>query len=316
MNSHDIEYVLTIARERSFSKASKKLFITQPSLSRSIISIEKELGCKLFDRSAKPLALTEAGELYVSAATRISEIEASFKESVRKKQEQETTPLRLGISPFRATYYLPMVLGVYHKRYPNSEIQIDQGPIAYLKEKLIRADLDLVVGPGPVQESNLEFEQLPDDYIYLALPPSDMGLKGSNSQIQTYNDILTGKAHKAKPIDFSQARDREFISYKNAMLDQYLRKKCKNSGFEPNIIFMINDFHTALDIVQGGFGCNLTFETVILASRYDRHPLYYRVNTTPWEVVAIWRKGSHRGFASDEFLSILKVKLQTRSIGV
>ena len=85
MNSHDIEYVLTIARERSFSKASKKLFITQPSLSRSIISIEKELGCKLFDRSAKPLALTEAGELYVSAATRISEIEASFKESVRKK---------------------------------------------------------------------------------------------------------------------------------------------------------------------------------------------------------------------------------------
>ncbi len=313
MNSHDMEYVLTLAKERSFSKAAKKLFITQPSLSRSILALEERLGCKLFDRSAKPVALTKEGELFVAAAARISEIEETFKRNIQKKQKQEASPLRLGISPFRATYYLPMVLGIYHKRYPYSKVYIEQGPILHLKQLLIQGEIDLVVGPGPVEGTNMEWERLPDDYIYLALPPDNIGIKDSDDCILSFNDIVSGKAHRADPISFARLENCEFISYKHAMLDQFLRKKAKENGFEPNIMFMMDNFHTVLSIVQQGLGCAFTFETVILSSKFELHPLYYRVDADPWEVVYIWRKGSQRSHTCEAFIDILKQKLIFRS---
>lgn len=310
MNTQQIQYVLTLAQERSFSKAAKRLFITQPSLSRYIIALEEQLGCRLFDRSSSPITLTREGELYVSAASRISEIQRTLEENLKESASQEKMPLRLGISPFRAQYYLPLVLGTYHRLYPCSQITIEQGPIGTLKQKLIQGELDLVVGPGPVNEVNLEWERLPDDYIYLALPPDHPGIAGEESALITYGDILSGKAHYAPCVDFKKAADCEFISYSPpAMMGRYLPSFCQSNGFEPNILFDMQNFNTALSIVQKGCGCTLTFETVIRSAGFDRHPLYYRIDAPPWEVVAIWRKGYPHSLVATEFLRILKEAL-------
>ena len=311
MNLQQYQYVITLAQERSFSKAAKRLFITQPSLSRYIIALEEQLGCRLFDRSSSPIVLTREGELYVSAASRILEIQRVMEESLRETASQESMPLRLGISPFRAQYYLPLVLGTFHRLYPRSEITIEQGAIDFLKQKLIQGEVDLVIGPGPVNEMNLEWERLPDDYIYLALPPDDPGFKGEEAAILTYNDILSGKAHYAPCVDFKKAANREFISYHpSAMMGRYLPSFCQEHGFEPRILFELRNFNTVLSIVQKGCGCTLTFETVIHSSRFDRHPLYYRINAAPWEVVAIWRKGYRHSLVAKEFLRMLRESLQ------
>ena len=68
MNTRQLEYVIAVAEERSFSKAADKLHISQPSLSQYIRNIEKSLEVNLFDRSVTPLSLTEIGEVYVKTA--------------------------------------------------------------------------------------------------------------------------------------------------------------------------------------------------------------------------------------------------------
>ena len=65
MDLKEFEYVLTINEERSFSKAAKKLFISQPSLSQYINRLESQLGVTIFDRNTIPLSLTFEGELYI-----------------------------------------------------------------------------------------------------------------------------------------------------------------------------------------------------------------------------------------------------------
>ena len=65
---HRKHLITTIAKEQSFSKAAQKLFIAQPSLSLMVKSLEADLGTPLFDRSSKPIRLTEAGQEYVRAA--------------------------------------------------------------------------------------------------------------------------------------------------------------------------------------------------------------------------------------------------------
>ena len=62
----DIEYIYAVYKERSFSKAARRLFISQPSLSAAVKRVEQELGLPLFNRSTSPVSLTEAGEYYIA----------------------------------------------------------------------------------------------------------------------------------------------------------------------------------------------------------------------------------------------------------
>ena len=68
MNLHRMELVLKVAEFRSFTKAAEALKIPQPSLSQSILSLERELGTQLFNRTSNPISLTRAGKIYASKA--------------------------------------------------------------------------------------------------------------------------------------------------------------------------------------------------------------------------------------------------------
>ena len=68
MDFRELQYVVTVADCRNITQAAKQLYISQPSLSYALARIEKEIGVKLFDRSQQPLALTDAGIIYVKTA--------------------------------------------------------------------------------------------------------------------------------------------------------------------------------------------------------------------------------------------------------
>ena len=72
------EYVYEVYRERSFIKAAQNLFISQPSLSATVKRIEQQIGYPLFDRSTKPLGLTECGARYIRAVEQIMSVEHEF----------------------------------------------------------------------------------------------------------------------------------------------------------------------------------------------------------------------------------------------
>lgn len=71
MDLHELQYIITVAECQSVTKAARKLYISQPSLSYAISQVEKAAGMKLFDRNHQPITLTEAGRLYVKMARNI-----------------------------------------------------------------------------------------------------------------------------------------------------------------------------------------------------------------------------------------------------
>lgn len=85
MNEKHIQYVLTIVQEGSFTAASKKLYVTQPSLSQTIKLIERDLGTPIFDRNTTPISLTSAGQKYVEAAQKVIDIRRDLQEEILKK---------------------------------------------------------------------------------------------------------------------------------------------------------------------------------------------------------------------------------------
>jgi DNA-binding transcriptional LysR family regulator len=82
MKERHIEYVLTIAREGSITAASRKLYVSQPSLSQTIKLIERNLGAEIFNRRTEPISMTPAGEMYIEAAQKVLAIEEALRQEI------------------------------------------------------------------------------------------------------------------------------------------------------------------------------------------------------------------------------------------
>ena len=91
-----MEYVYEVYLEKSFSKAAEKLFISQPSLSANVKRVEHHIGYPIFDRSTKPLSLTECGVQYIKAVEKIKSIQNEFEGFVNDWGDLKKGALTLG----------------------------------------------------------------------------------------------------------------------------------------------------------------------------------------------------------------------------
>lgn len=144
MNSKLLQYVVTVADARSFSVAAKKLFISQPSLSQSIIGLEKELGAPLFDRSTVPLSLTMAGEEYVRAARKILHIEQEVLMQLGDMAEHRRGRLAVGIPVAFDTDFIAGAVTAFHAVCPEVRLNLVEAPGEVLQERAQAGEVDLV----------------------------------------------------------------------------------------------------------------------------------------------------------------------------
>lgn len=145
MTSKELLYVKTIAEIGNMSKAAKKLFIAQPSLSQSLQRLEDSLGAPLFNRTPGGLTLTYIGEKYYQAANQILKIYGDLEVSVSDLNNLKTGRIHLGITPHLSSIVLPKVLPKFKEQCPAIEIFITEANSTILEEKLVSGDLDFAV---------------------------------------------------------------------------------------------------------------------------------------------------------------------------
>ena len=168
MNFQSIQYFLQVARKRSFSQAAEELFITQQTLSASIASLEKELGCKLFVRHI-PLELTYGGELFLQYAKAFQQnydrMERDFVEigaGVRGR-------LRVGVAVNRGRLLMPKVIHAFHETHPMVEVEVMEGKNDALVEALHEGEIDLAIADFPEDFRGIALEPYYEDEIVLAV---------------------------------------------------------------------------------------------------------------------------------------------------
>ncbi|HHT15956.1 MAG TPA: LysR family transcriptional regulator [Clostridiales bacterium] len=168
MNSKLLRYVVSIAEERSISKAADKLYISQPSLSQRIISLEEELGIELFDRGSIPLTVTAAGELYVEAAKKILKIEEDLQDELQQMKFSDSKNVRVGISLFRNSLVLPKVIPIVTTIHPGAHIEIIESTNKPLAKMISQGEIDLAFLTDKVDD-NLTYIKVYTDRVLLAL---------------------------------------------------------------------------------------------------------------------------------------------------
>ena len=118
MTTQQIQYIIAITEEGSFSAAAKKLVVTQPSISQLVKNIEYTIGAPLFDRTTQPIKLTPVGIAYYEAAKKIENVNRELQNRVSEINDLQFGTLTIGTSPFRAACMLPKSIAYFKEKYP------------------------------------------------------------------------------------------------------------------------------------------------------------------------------------------------------
>lgn len=154
MDFRDLEVFLTVAGEKSFSRAAKSLFRTQPAVSLAIRRLEEEVREPLFDRTGKAPVLTDAGELLLDYTQRLLNLRSEIRPALAELQNLRRGRVRVGANETGALYLLP-VIARYRRLYPHIKVEIVRSLARTIPQELLKRSLDLGVLSYPPSEPHL-----------------------------------------------------------------------------------------------------------------------------------------------------------------
>ncbi len=172
MDLHQLRVFAAVFRNRSFSRASEQIHLTQPTVSDHIKDLEQELGCKLFDRLGRTILPTrEAEVLYEHAAEVFDKVEV-MREAVTRVSSEVSGLLIIGASTIPGTYVLPRALADFKNSCPSVSFQIVVDDSKGIVERVARHDLLCGIVGSQVPHDDVTYQPLMDDELIAVAAPS------------------------------------------------------------------------------------------------------------------------------------------------
>ena len=281
MNTKQLQYVLTLAHEGSFSKAADTLNITQPSLSQYIKKIEREIGLELFDRTNGDIRLTDAGRVYIDAGKKILDIEHQMENSFTDLADHKTGSLIIGAAPYRAASMLPVIASRFQSLHPGMHLIVREGTTAELVEGMEHGEYDLALTLLPIDKRLFEYEPVVEEELILAVPSSYPAF--------TTTDV---PGHKHLAVDAEVLNNQSFVMLTDA---QFMQKQLENLILDYKLkvstAAIVKSLEAQIEFVKAGIGMAL-MPSGIERFCHDGSVVFYSFTDSlpKREVVVMWRK--------------------------
>jgi LysR family hydrogen peroxide-inducible transcriptional activator len=156
MTITQLQYILAVAEHKNFTNAAEKCFVTQPTLSMQIQKVEEELGVQIFDRTKKPIQLTDIGEKIVMQAKNIVNEANRILDIVDQQKGFIGGEFKLGIIPTVMPTLLPMFLNNFIKKYPKVNLIIEELNTDEIIQRLNNGHLDAAIAATPLHEEKIK----------------------------------------------------------------------------------------------------------------------------------------------------------------
>ena len=155
MTLTQLEYLVAVDTYRSFAKAAKHCFVTQPTLSMQIKKVEEELSVLLFDRSKKPVVTTEMGIQVTNQARIILQEAGRIPEIIQNQKDEIKGELHIGIIPTLSPYLLPLFITKFIEKYPEVTLVVEEILSSEIIDKLKNDRLDVGVLVTPLNDRSI-----------------------------------------------------------------------------------------------------------------------------------------------------------------
>ena len=250
MDEKDWEAMQVLYEEKNISRASERLYISQPALTYRLKNLEKEVGTKLFFKTKKGIELTSEGIYLAQYAEEMTTKLQNTKDYIQNMQQEIRGTIRLGVSSNFAQYKLPPLLKEFLTTYPNVQFSVNTGWSS-----------DVM---GLLNSSGVQLGILRGDYNWT----------GSKTLLQTEQLFLISK----KEVDLEKVPELPFINYKtDSSLKDIISKWWHNQYIEPPMITMETDRQeTCKEMVKNDLGIAILPEICLRPSdQLYKYPLFY-----------------------------------------
>lgn len=252
MTTRELLYVKTVAEEKNISRAAKKLFIAQPSLSQSIQRIEESVGLPLFDRTAGGLTLTFAGERYYHMAVTILKICDDFEMEISDINNLKTGRIHLGLTSHLGPLTLPKVLPRFCDICSHVEIKITEETSFRLEQLLLSGELDFAImhtPPATEGLAQLVYESLGRDPFVVALSPDHPLLSKAVPRPGYPYPVLDIRLLKEEPF---------LMLHRGQRIRQITDAVLSKAGIHrPNVRLTLRNFETVQLLAAQGLGITI-----------------------------------------------------------
>ena len=297
MNNKDMESICIIAEEGNITRAAKRLFIAQSSLSQCIQRVEQEFGVTLFIRTKTGIELTDAGHIFIDTAEKAGKLFRDLENSFADLNQLMFGHLIVGIPALLSSYLLPEYLIQFCQRYPNIELETLEADNNRLELLLQRGKIDLAISSNEATDSFDQTPILASDMIVVApewFKPGDA--------VDPVTGILDLRALEGQPFIMYQKKQKLYEITEKILgkANVHVRTVLYTSSSKGGILYSVN-----------GLGFSLQPEISYLFHKpllNGKGKIYRIANeyTEPWRIIVKQSKNGYYSRASQAFTKELQ----------
>ncbi|MCK3936584.1 LysR family transcriptional regulator [Streptococcus suis] len=291
MDINRLKEFVQLAKTGNYLEAAENLFISQSSLSKHILSLEKELDILLFDRTTRRVKLTDAGRTLLKYAEEMLAIDYQWQTALLNLKDTSQQKLDIGTIPIMSAYGITDLISEYKKENPKTQLMVFEGETSLLKERVLAG------------QSELAFIRR----VFPTTEKADSELFSIRNFTRDYLVAVLPSEHPLANQDFihlSELRNENFLFlHQQSILHQISLNACREAGFEPNIVYSGKRAENIVDLVAKGMGISLLMSKPVA---YLNTSSYIKlIPVSPYietEIAIYTKKGAKLSVAAQHFL--------------
>ena len=158
MNYSELHYILCIAQHQNLTRAAQELYISQPTLTKHLQKLEREMGAKLFSRNGNTYVPTYTGRKYMEYARKILQVKQDWEKELKDLTENNEGELNIAVPLMRSSCMIPQIMAEFSEKYPNVNVSIWEEAYSIQEKLLLNDQLDFGIFNETREHPKLEYE--------------------------------------------------------------------------------------------------------------------------------------------------------------
>jgi len=294
MELRHLEYFITVAEEKSFSQAAKKLHMAQPPLSMQIKSLETELGVQLFERMSRGVILTTVGKSFLKEARDVLGRVEKAKANLKMAAAGVSGSISVGVVSTIINEKLALFLRKFRALYPHVALDIHEMPTPAQTAALLEDQLDLGFIRPPVPHPDLDHRFVSEESMILAVPSDDPLAKLDRVEWK----LLDGRTVVLLDLPFASSFNTQFLTC------------CHHAGATPIVEQLAHSVHMNMWLVSAGFGVAPATHSLRYVMRPNLSFCNLPANAPKLQTVIAWKRTNHSPILNN-MITVIRDILQT-----
>lgn len=295
MNLKQLEAFVEVAEGGSFSKAAKNLYLTQPTISAHIASLEKELEVRLFVRNTKEVSLSAEGHTLYKYASQMVDLEKRIEEEFGERRKLGRQCITIAASTIPSQYLLPRILAKFNEKYPGEQLRIMESDSTHVVNQVVEHMVDIGFTGTVLEKKHCKYIPFYRDELVIITPNTEVYWKRAK-----------------QPGDISWILEEPVIMREEGSgTRKEAEKQLRGAGIRPeqlNVIASIENQETIKKSVCGGMGISIMSKLAVADKVNDGSVLSFSIPGADRgrNINVVYNKNYQLSVSAERFLKVVK----------